>query len=368
MGRIDPRVSTQQQQALDERKKERLLTLPRMQKTNPPTHLICAQNGDYLRGRIIEMNDEMLRIELRLETREIPRDRISKIIWLHPEEVTGQKPDEPEGDEASPAVAEAEGIRVHVVRSNGIRLTFNALNVDSEKISGINATLGPCEAPFNEVGKVLIGSAIEEAAAETAFQQFKLQLAAEPLAPPENEGGGSERTGRESPLVGKDAPDIRLKLLAGGDFNLDEKQGKIVLIDFWASWCGPCRRTLPLVHSVAEEFKERGVELITVNLEESSDQITDALERLQLDMPVAMDVTGKVGGKYAVTSIPSTVIVDKQGKIARVYVGGSDDFDEELRRALGELLGDVKPSEDDPEKKNESETSTDPVKDSPPTN
>jgi len=368
MGRVDPRVTAQQQQSLDERKKERLLTLPRMQKTNPPTHLICAQNGDYLRGRIIEMNDEMLRIELRLETREIPRDRISKIIWLHPEEVTGKNPDEPEGDEASPAVPEAEGIRVHVVRSNGIRLTFNALNVDSEKISGINATLGPCEAPFNEVGKVLIGSAIEEAAAETAFQQFKLQLATEPLAPPESEGGGSERTGRESPLVGKDAPDIRLKLLAGGDFNLDEKQGKIVLIDFWASWCGPCRRTLPLVHSVAGEFRERGVELITVNLEESSDQISDALERLQLDMPVAMDVTGKVGGKYAVTSIPSTVIVDKQGKIARVYVGGSDDFDEELRTALGELLGDVKPSEAEPEKKDESETATDPVKESPPTN
>ena len=103
-------------------------------------------------------------------------------------------------------------------------------------------------------------------------------------------------------------------------------------------------------------------------VEESSDQISDALKRLQLDMPVAMDVTGKVGGKYAVTSIPSTVIVDKQGKIARVYVGGSDDFDEELRTALGELLGDVKPSEAEPEKKDESETATDPVKESPPTN
>jgi len=332
--------SPNQQQTLDAKKRERLLTVPRMQKTNPPTHLVCASNGDYLRGRILEMNEETLRIELRLATREIPRDRISRIIWLHPEQTIGKKPSEEPVEEVSPVVPSPEGIRVHVVRSNGIRLTFHARKVDEEKISGVNATLGECEAPFDEIGQVLLGNEIEAAAAETAFQQFKLQLAVEPLAPPEGDEGGEERTGKESPLVGKQAPEINLKLLSGGEFKLDEKQGRIVIVDFWASWCGPCRRTLPQVHAVAGEFRERGVELITVNLEESPKQISEALEKMKLEMPVALDTTGKVGGKYGITSIPSTVIVDRNGKIDRLFVGGSEEFDEELRKCLNELLGE----------------------------
>lgn len=365
-----------QQLSIDAKKRERLLTLPRMQKSNPPTHLVCARNGDFLRGRIIEMNDQTLRIELRLETREIPRDRISKIIWLHPEKLTEQKSTEDKQTESvaetsPPANPDLEGIRIHVVRSNGIRLTFNALKVDQEKISGINKTLGSCEAPFDEIGEVLIGSAIETAAAETAFQQFKLQMATEPLPPPEGGSGGSgERTGQESPLVGKDAPEIKLELLAGGEFDLKDKRGRIVLIDFWASWCGPCRQTLPLVHTVADEYRDRGVELVTINLEESPKQITAAMERLKLNMPVAMDYTGKVGGTYGVSSIPNTIIIDKSGKVVRVFVGASDDFDEELRKALGEILGDVKPDNVGSPAKEETENTADPAnpQTDPPTN
>ena len=72
--------------ALTRTKRERLLTLPRMQKGNPPTHLVRSRDGDYLRGRILEMDDRALKIEVRLETREVPRDRISRIIWLHPDD------------------------------------------------------------------------------------------------------------------------------------------------------------------------------------------------------------------------------------------------------------------------------------------
>ncbi len=332
---------------LDPKKQERLLTLPRMQKSNPPTHLICARNGDYLRGRIIEMNEETVRVELRLETREIPRDRISRIIWLHPEAMSKK-----EGEAAVPPAEMSQketavgGMLVHIVRSDGIRLTFTALNVDDEKIVGVNEVLGNCEVPMTEVGQLLLGKAIESSAAQLAFQQFKLQSATEPLAPPDpSESGGSERNGKESPLVGKEAPEIELKRHDGGQFSLKESRGRIVLVDFWASWCGPCRRTLPQVHAVAEEFREKGVDLMTINLEESPDQISGALARLKLEMPVAMDTNGKVGGKYGVTSIPSTLIIDRTGKVARVYIGAGEGFQEELRGALRELLGEVKPDE-----------------------
>src|SRR6185437_15419568 len=72
---------------LNKVKRERLLMLPRMQRDNPPTHLIHSRNGDFLRGRVIGMNDKVLRVEARLETKEIPRDRIAQIIWLHPDEL-----------------------------------------------------------------------------------------------------------------------------------------------------------------------------------------------------------------------------------------------------------------------------------------
>ncbi|MBI5759549.1 MAG: TlpA family protein disulfide reductase, partial [Planctomycetales bacterium] len=73
---------------LSKSKRERLLTLPRMQKDSPPTQLICSKNGDFLRGRVLDMNDKTLRIEVRLETKEVARDRIAQIIWLHGDELT----------------------------------------------------------------------------------------------------------------------------------------------------------------------------------------------------------------------------------------------------------------------------------------
>ena len=84
-------------------KQERLLMLPRMQKTDPPTHLIRSKNGDYLRGRVTGMDDKTLKVEVRLESKDIPRDRISRIIWLHADELDpSKKPQRPSDGDASP--------------------------------------------------------------------------------------------------------------------------------------------------------------------------------------------------------------------------------------------------------------------------
>ena len=100
-------------------KRERLLTLPRMQKDSPPTHLIRSKNGDFLRGRLLAMDDKTVRVEVRLEEKEIPRDRVSRIIWLHADET------DPSKKPAEPPDA-ARTTRVQAVRTDGIRLTFVA--------------------------------------------------------------------------------------------------------------------------------------------------------------------------------------------------------------------------------------------------
>src|SRR5262249_37352111 len=100
---------------LSKTKRERLLTLPRMQKSSPPTHLIRSRNGDYLRGRVLTMDGRRLQVETRLETRELPRDRIAHIIWLHPEEL----------DPLKKSAGTSGATRVQAVRNDGIRLTFS---------------------------------------------------------------------------------------------------------------------------------------------------------------------------------------------------------------------------------------------------
>ncbi len=108
-------IPIQDAPALEEAKRDRLLTLPRMQKGSPPTHLICSKNGDFLRGRLLEMNAKRLKVEVRLETREIPRDRVAQIIWLHADELTGTRP---------AAAASSRPNRVQTMKEDGNRLTF----------------------------------------------------------------------------------------------------------------------------------------------------------------------------------------------------------------------------------------------------
>ena len=310
-------------------KRDRLLTLPRMQKDSPPLQLVRSMNGDYLRGRVVQLDDKTLQIETRLETKRVPRDRISKIIWLHPEETdASKKPSEPAVDK--------KATRVQAVRGDGVRLTFLATNVEKAEIDGKSDVLGVCRVPLKEIDQILIGNTIEKTAAQLAYQQWKLQNAPEPKSASPDDGSAPAMS--ESALVGKPAPPFELELLDGKKFKLADLKGKVVVLDFWASWCGPCVESMPQVVRVADEFKAQGVELVTVNLQESSKQITTFLERQKLKVTVALDIDAAVSEKYEATSIPQTVIIDREGKIANLWIGAGSHVDETLRNALKQVL------------------------------
>ncbi len=155
---------------LTKEKRERLLTLPRMQKDNPPTHLIRSCDGDYLRGRVVEMDDRKLVVEVRLQAKELPRDRISRIIWLHPDELPGTAATKKQTDAARRS-------RVQAVHDNGTRLTFHPKQFKDSILSGTSDALGPCRIGVwsRSTKLLLIGNAIEEAVTKTAYQQWKLQ-------------------------------------------------------------------------------------------------------------------------------------------------------------------------------------------------
>ena len=233
--------------------------------------------------------------------------------------------------------------RVQVIRNDESRLTFFADSFAEGSLSGTSDVLGPCRVNLAQIDQLLIGAAIEQAAAELAYQKWKLQNAIEPKFVQAGDGADGADAGTESQLVGKPAPAFELDLLAGGKFKLADQKGHVVVLDFWATWCGPCLAAMPQVDRAVHEFKDQGVQLIAVNIEEGPKPIQSMLERHKLDVTVALDRDGVVASKYQATAIPQTVVIDGEGNIVRVFIGGGTHLEEQLRDALKSLFPDKPP-------------------------
>jgi len=142
----------------------------------------------------------------------------------------------------------------------------------------------------------------------------------------------------EDPLKGKPAPPITLSLLGEGTLDLTAHVGKnVVILDFWASWCGPCRQGLPIASSVAKEFEDKGVVFYAVNIGENAEVAKAFLAQTGLDFPVALDLNREAQQKYQANSIPKTVIIGKDGVVHTVHLGVSPTFRMDLTATLQEL-------------------------------
>lgn len=142
----------------------------------------------------------------------------------------------------------------------------------------------------------------------------------------------------EDPMVGQPAPQLTLDLLDGGKLDLQSLRGKVVVIDFWASWCGPCRIGLPIVNEVTGRYAERGVVFYTINRREPIPKIQRYLETTKMNFPVALDPQDVAAMAYQVTGIPRTVIIGKDGTVAAVHAGVSPNMKAELEKELEAAL------------------------------
>lgn len=339
-------VTAESPPKLDKTKRERMLTVPRLQRDSPPTHLVRSPSGDFLRGRLQELDAKKLLIEVRADVREIPRDRVSHVIWLHADESSDGKPaaaaDSPSQDDAPAAAPEAnssQALPIQVRRSDGNRLTFHPVELSGGVISGKSDVLGECRAEVAQIDEILLGESVAQAAETVAYRRWTLRKAIDPKFaqdPPNPNAAGADAPlpGTESELVGKPAPDFELALLDGKSFRLSQNRGRIVVLDFWATWCGPCLQAMPKVDAVVREFQDAKVDLVAVNLEEPANQIESTLERHKLQMSVALDRDGVVAARYDAISIPYTVLVGRDGQVARVFVGNSPKLADQIRDAL----------------------------------
>jgi len=158
------------------------------------------------------------------------------------------------------------------------------------------------------------------------------QVASFRMQPQEEEG--------PPPLLGKPAPPLELELAdGGGKLSLAKHLGKdVVVLDFWASWCGPCRRSLPLLADVAAAYQGKGVVVYAVNERESAATARAFMAREKLALTVALDADGAAGERYGVESIPQTVVIGKDGTVQAVHVGYAPELKDTLGKQLDELL------------------------------
>ena len=139
-------------------------------------------------------------------------------------------------------------------------------------------------------------------------------------------------------LVGKEAPDFTLNGMDGKPVAMKDQQGSVVVLDFWATWCGPCRASLPGLNKIYKEQKDKGMKAFAVDLEESKETIQPVAEKLIPDIPVLLDEKSEVAKKYGVNGIPQTVVVGKDGKIKKVFIGSGNEAG--IRSAVEKALAE----------------------------
>ncbi|MEM7011008.1 MAG: TlpA disulfide reductase family protein [Verrucomicrobiota bacterium] len=302
---------------VDQDAKGQALTVPRFRLENPATHVLIAPNGDMLRGQLKAATTDLIQFESQLEKFEFARNRVSGMIALN-------------AGELEPGLTKDER-RIVLSDGSAIRLTPKSMTEDA--LVGRSPSLGDCELPASAIRQVHIGD-FEPIADHLIYANWAQSNAKFPEIP-EADGGQEEP---ESELVGQAAPDVVANMLGGGKFDLDKERGKVVVLDFWATWCGPCVRAFPEYIEAIEAIDSDEVRFIAVNQGEPAAVIEPFLTRHQWDFEVALDPQQGLAPKYGVEGIPHTVIVDRNGKIAWVHSGFRPGIGDTLKEKVLQLL------------------------------
>ena len=124
-----------------------------------------------------------------------------------------------------------------------------------------------------------------------------------------------------APEVGRLAPDFTLVGLDGNQVSLSDFRGKTVFVNFWATWCPPCRAEMPEMEAVYQEYKDRDVVIIGVDIVEPEDTVRQYVQEGGYSWTFVLDTTGEVNNNYRVTSIPTSFFLDREGIIRAVNIG-----------------------------------------------
>jgi peroxiredoxin len=140
------------------------------------------------------------------------------------------------------------------------------------------------------------------------------------------------------PTAGATAPDFAAKSDSGRNVRLSELRGQVVMINFWASWCSPCRQELPLLNKIYTQYRSAGFVLLAVNVDDNRKDADTMLKRLNLRFPTLFDGGKNVAKLYGVDTMPATLVIDRDGRVRYVHRGYYDGYERKYERQVRELL------------------------------
>jgi len=141
-----------------------------------------------------------------------------------------------------------------------------------------------------------------------------------------------------SGLEGRSAPDFALKSSTGENLRLSEYRGEVVMVNFWATWCGPCRQEMPLLDELYQRYERVGFNLLGVNIDDDSRKAMKMIEELGVNFPVLFDSRKEVSKLYEVEAMPVTVLIDREGNVRYVHHGYKPGYEEKYLDQIRSLL------------------------------
>ncbi len=134
------------------------------------------------------------------------------------------------------------------------------------------------------------------------------------------------------------APDFTLKSRSGENLKLSEFRGEVVMINFWASWCGPCRQEMPLLDELYQRYHPMGFTILGVNVDQDREAALRLLKEIPVNFPILFDEDNKVSERYELMAMPSTVMVDRDGNMRFVHLGYLPGYEQEYEAQIKALL------------------------------
>jgi len=141
-----------------------------------------------------------------------------------------------------------------------------------------------------------------------------------------------------SGLTGRPAPDFALKSSSGENLRLSEYRGDVVMVNFWATWCGPCRQEMPLLDELYTRYERVGFSLLGVNIDDDSRKAMNMISELGVNFPVLFDDRKEVSKLYEVDAMPVTVIIDREGNVRHVHQGYKPGYEDKYLDEIRSLL------------------------------
>jgi len=134
------------------------------------------------------------------------------------------------------------------------------------------------------------------------------------------------------------APDFTLHAMGGPNLRLKEQRGRVVMVNFWATWCAPCRQEMPHLNRLYEKYRGAGFVLLGVNVDDDTSKAADVVAKLGVTFPVLLDTEKSVSKLYDVSTMPSTMIIDRDGKVRYVHRGYQVGYEDNYEKQIRELL------------------------------